>query len=278
VITAAQVLGILAFVALALAHGDPTRLDSDAPLLPALASPALAVGLIYVSFAYSGWNAASYLAGEVVEPARTLPRALLLGTAAVTALYLGLNTAFLVSAPAAELAGVVEVGHVAAVALGGPVAGRGLGLVIALGLAASVSALLLTGSRVIEAAGRDHMALELLARRSSGGGPAVALGVQAALALALAWTATFDALLGWIGFVLAGFASLTVVGVGVSRWRHPDRSRPVRTPGWPLTPLVFLVPTCWGIGWTVWERPGTALAGAAAVAVGFVLYAALGTR
>jgi APA family basic amino acid/polyamine antiporter len=278
-ITGAQVLGILGFLGLAAAWGDPSHLATEVPLGQALTSPALAVGLIYVSFAYSGWNAASYLAGEVVDPARTLPRALLLGTLATTLLYVGLNVAFLISAPPEQLAGKVEVGHVAAVALGGEGAGQALGLIIALGLAASVSALLLTGSRVIEAVGRDHRALAVLSNRLGGeGGPAVALGLQAVLALAMVWTAAFSALLVWIGFVLSVFAVLTVVGVAVSRYRHPDLPRPVRAWGWPITPLLFLVPTLWGIVWTIIERPATALAAAAAVGLGGVLYLAVGTR
>jgi APA family basic amino acid/polyamine antiporter len=269
---AAQVVLIGVFVAGGVLYGDPARLSESEGLLGAALSPAFAVGLIYVAFAYSGWNAAAYLAGELADPGRTLPRALVLGTAIVTLLYLGLNAVFLLAAPAPVLSGVEEVAHVAAVHLFGEPAGKGLSVIIALGLAASASAFVMTGPRVYEAMGRDYPALRFLARRPERGGPVWSIALQTALALLMVLTASFDTLITYIGFTLSLFAGLTAMGVVVSRWRRPDLHRPWRTWGYPITPLLFGAVTLWVVGHVLWERPIAALAGLATLVVGFGLY------
>jgi APA family basic amino acid/polyamine antiporter len=138
-----------------------------------------------VSFAYSGWNGAVYVAGELHRPSRTLPVALLAGTGIVLVLYVALNAVFLLAAPLSELAGVVEVCHLAAAKLLGVGAGRLVSALIALVLASSVSAMMMAGPRVYTAMGLDHPRLAFLAYRTRSGGPAVAVCLQAALAIAM---------------------------------------------------------------------------------------------
>jgi APA family basic amino acid/polyamine antiporter len=273
-VTAALVVLIAAMAAAGLALGEPARILEPAarPAAEAVLSPEFAVALVLVSFSYSGWNGAAYVAGEVRAPSRNLPLALLLGTALVTVLYLGLNAAFLAAAPAADLAGVVEVGHVAARRLAGPAAGRILSGVVAVVLASSVGAMILAGSRVYEAIGSDHRALAFLARRTSRGAPAAAVAVQVALALAMVVTSSFGALLAFIGFTLSVVAGLTVLGVVVLRLREPGLARPYRTWGYPATPLLFLALSAWMVGHSLAERPVSSLAGLAIIALGLVLY------
>jgi APA family basic amino acid/polyamine antiporter len=276
-VTVAEIVLVLAFVAAGAARGDPARLvaGGEGPLA-SIGTPAFAVALVYVSFAYSGWNGAVYLAGEVRDPARTLPRALLLGTSVVVALYLALNVVFLAAAPAAELAGVVEVGHVAAVSLLGPRAGGALSGVVALALAASVSAMLMAGPRVYERMGLDYPRLAVLARRTRRGGPIVAVALQVALAVAMIATSTFAALLLYVGFTLSLVAGLTVLGVFVLRRREPDLARPARAWGYPATPLLFLVLCAWMIVHALVENPASSWAGVATAACGLGLHALLG--
>jgi APA family basic amino acid/polyamine antiporter len=273
-VTAAQLMLIAGMAAAGLALGHPSRLLTPAPHsgLASILSPEFAVALVFVSFAYSGWNGAAYVAGEVRAPSRTLPLALVLGTVLVAALYMGLNVVYLAAAPPSDLAGVVEVANVAAQRLVGASAGRVLSGLIALVLASSVGAMTMAGSRVYEAMGCDHRPLSLLARRSARGAPAVAVAVQAALALAMVATTSFGTLLGFIGFTLSVSAGLTVLGVFVLRLREPRLARPYRALGYPVTPLLFLALSIWMIGHSLVERPVSSIAGVATIAAALALY------
>lgn len=243
-----------------------------APLSEVMTSTAFAVGLFWVAFSYTGWNAAAYLAGELRDPT-ALPRATMAGTLVVTALYVALNAVFLASAPADVLAGKLEVGQLSAAALLGPTAGRAFALMVALGLIATTGAFTLTGPRVVEAMGRDFPRLGWLSERAPDRGPVRALVWQALLAIALIVSASYDVLLTAIGFVLSAWAGLTVVGVIVLRIREPDLPRPYRILGYPFTPLLFTALTAWMIVRPIVEEPIILLWGTVAVAAGLGLYA-----
>jgi basic amino acid/polyamine antiporter, APA family len=273
-ITIAQVVLIAAATMLgALLTGSGQLVSPVAvPSLDAVASPQFAVALVFVSFAYSGWNGATYIAGEVRNPARTLPVALITGTLIVTVLYVGLNLVVLAAVPAEELAGVVEVAHLAAGRLAGPIASRILSGVIALTLASSVGAMLMSGPRVSDAIGRDHRVLSFLAHRTRGGAPVVAVTSQAALALVMVVTASFGTLLAYMGFTLSVSAGLTVLGVLVLRVREPQLDRPYRAWGYPVTPLLFVALSAWMVGHSFSQRPSSSLAGLATVSGALLLY------
>lgn len=277
VLTAVKVALIAVFIAGGLALGDLSRLGAEGTrsLGDALISDELAVGLVFVAFAYSGWNAAAYVAGEVEVPQRTLPLALLAGTGLVTLIYVTLNVVFLAAAPMSALSGRVEVGHVAATALFGESAARVLSLIIALGLISTIGALVMTGPRVYEAMGRDYPALRLLARRTGDGAPAIGVVIQAVLAILMAVTASFDALLEYVGFTLSLFAALTVSGVLVLRARQPDLPRPYRTWGYPFTPILFVALSLWMAIHSMLSSAFVGIVGAATIAGGLVLYLVL---
>lgn len=271
---------ILFFVGGGLLLGDLGRLGSvgAGPTLEAVISPSFAVGLIFISFAYSGWNGAVYLAGEVRQPARTLPVALFAGTAIVTVLYLGLNITFLASAPASDLSGVVEIGHVSAVRLFGQRAGVFLSTVIALALVSAVSAMIMAGSRVYQTMGEDYPRLAFLSRRTEKGGPLTAVALQAAAAIVMVVTATFEAILTYIGVTLSVCAGLTVAGVMVLRRREPSLERPYLTWGYPFTPAVFVFLAGWMIVHGVSVKPVISLWAAGTVLAGLGLYFVAGRR
>ncbi len=273
----AKVLLIAAFVAGGAVLGDPARAlaSGDRPWFEAVGSPAFAVALVVVSFSYSGWNGAAYLAGEVRRPSRTLPLALAGGAATVTLLYLALNAVFLSAAPASDLSGVVEIGHVAASRLFGEGGGRILSGGIALALVSSASAMIMAGPRVYHAMGEDYRPLRFLAYRTSSGGPAAAVALQAAAAIAMVVTASFGALLMYLGFTLSLCAGLTVAGVFVLRRREPGLPRPYRAWGYPVTPALFVGLSAWMIVHSLIERPVVALAGLGTVASGLGAYALL---
>lgn len=273
-LTAFKVLLIVGTLAVGLLFGDLGRLQAgEVPLVQSVGSPSMAVALVFVTFSYSGWNAAAYIAGEVHEPGRALPRALLIGTAVVALLYVLVNAAFLAAAPADALSGEVAIGHVAAESLFGPTAAAGLGAIVAFGLLSTVGALIMTGTRVVSAMGRDHGRLALLTQRATGRSPRAAVGLMGASAAIMVLTASFETLLGYIGLTLSLFAGLTVMGVIVLRVRQPELPRPVRTWGYPFTPVLFTASTVWMVVWSVSVRPGAALAAVGTIAGAAVLYA-----
>lgn len=270
VATFGKIAAIVIFIGLGAFYGKAEHLTGGPPLTEVIPTSGFAVGLLFVSFSYTGWSAATYVAGEVADPGRALPRALIGGTLLVTILYVALNAVFLASAPLATLTGQIKVGHVAAVHLFGESGGRLLSGVIALGLVSTVGAIAITGPRIYEAVGRDFPALAILARRRPGEGPRNAVAVQAALALLMLFTASFDQLMIYIGFTLSIFGALTVACVFVLRAKGTPR--PFSTPGHPIVPLVFMGLMVWMIVSGIRQRPVAALYGLGTLVTGLVVY------
>jgi APA family basic amino acid/polyamine antiporter len=235
-------------------------------------SPAFAVSLIYVSYAYSGWNAAVYMTGEVADPQRNLPRILLIGTAVVLLLYIGLNFVFLYSTPLNTLAGQVEVGFVAANSLFGSAIGRLMGGVIAVLLISTVSSMIFAGPRIVQVMGEDLTGLRALAHVSRAGIPVRAMLLQTLLTLVFILTATFEQVLLYAGFVLSLFTFLTVLGLFILRWKHPALPRPYRAWGYPITPLLFLGLSGWTLLFLLRDKPMESLYGVATVLLGLLVY------
>lgn len=264
--TALKLLLILGFLAAAMtmpSSGDIRwQVESSDPA--SLLAPAFSISLLYVFYSYSGWNAAVYGLEEWHEPARTVRRALVIGTLSVLALYLALNAAFLRAAPMEELRGVVEVGHVAALHLFGKQTAGLISCLLALGLFASLSALLWAGPRVLGAMGRDLPALSFFAAR--GHVPKRALIFQALLALLLVTldmsdVVDFEMLLAYTQTGLTLSTLLTVAGVLVLRIKRPELPRHVKVPWYPLPPLIFLLITGWVTLRALQAKPGPVLAG-----------------
>ncbi len=237
-----------------------------------LLSGAFAVALIYVNYAYIGWNAATYFIDELDRPRETLSRVLVLGTGIVMALYLLLNFTFLYAAPVDALAGKLEVGYVAAQFVFGDAGAAIMGVVLALLLVSTVSAMTLAGPRVLHVIGQDFHALRFLARTNRHEVPVVAIVLQSALAGAFVLTATFESILVFAGFTLGVSTLFTVASVVVLRVRRPELSRPYRVPWYPVPPLVFLAVTGWTLTYIVMQRPLEGLAGLGVLAGGAVFY------
>lgn len=256
-----------------------TDAPQDISFLPAagdgalIASGAFAVALIYVNYAYAGWNAATYVIDELDRPRETLSRVLVTGTVIVMTLYLLLNFTFLYAAPVEALAGKLEIGYVAAGFIFGDTGATIMGVVLALLLISTVSAMTLAGPRVLLVIGQDFPALRLLARTNAHGVPLVAILFQSGLALVFVLTATFEAILVFAGFTLGLSSLCTVACVFVLRRRRPELERPYRVPLYPLPPLVFLGLTGWTLTYILLQRPTEGLAGVAILASGGVFYA-----
>lgn len=273
-LTSVELALIAGFIFAGLGYRTPEPI-SFAPSAAAwreIGQPAFAVSLIYVSYAFSGWNAAGYIAGEIRRPTRIIPLSLLSGTALVALLYLVLNWTFLRTIQIDRLAGVVEVGALSARAMFGAAGGRIMSGMIAMLLVATISAMVLAGSRVTEAVTRDLARLSMIGARTARDVPRNAILLQVGITLALLLTNSVERVMTYAGFTLNLNTLLAVVGLYVARRRQPDRVLPYRTWGYPFVPLVFILVSLWTLGFVLTERPLASLAGMATVAIGGAIY------
>jgi APA family basic amino acid/polyamine antiporter len=276
-ITAFKVTGIVVILlaTAAVGHGDASSLLRGADALVPEGSArlvAFATSLVFVMFCYSGWNSAAYLAGELREPQRTLPRALLLGTATVTVLYLGLNLVYFYGAPVEALAGKVEVGLVASRGLFGEAGVSAVTVVLLASLLASASAMTLAGPRVYWAVGNDTPGLRFLTATRADGTPVRSLVLQGLVTTVVILLGRVDQIMQYAGFTLSLFASLAVASLVVLRIRRPDLARPFRVWAYPLPPLLFLGVSVWMMFWAFRGRPVESSLGLLTVAVGGLAY------
>ncbi len=243
---------------------------------PPLTLGAFAVSLVFVSFAYSGWNAAAYLGAEIVSPRRNIPLALFLGTALVAVLYLLLNLLYLWALPVSDMSGVLDIGAKAATGLFGGGISRYFSGAVALGLLSVLSAMVMTGPRVYYAMARDGVFFRAFAQVNPGRRtPSGAILLQAAMATVMVLSASFETLLIYIGFTLSLFSSLTVLGLMRIRMRAGKGGLAYKTWGYPVTPLLFILCNVLIIAFSLKNRPVGALAGLGTIAVGWLAYRAV---
>ena len=233
-----------------------------------------AISLVFVMYSYSGWNAATYIAGEIRDPQRSLPRALITGTLIVLVLYVALNAVFLRVAPVDKLAGQLDVAVVAGRYIFGDAGARAVGGLICLGLVSSISAMTWIGPRVTMTMGEDIAMLRVFARTTKGGVPAWAILFQLLVVNVMLFTGSFEAVLDFIGFSLTACSFLAVLGVIKLRITHPDLPRPYRAFGYPVTPVIFLAVTAFMLYYLVVNRPVQSLAGLAMMLAGLAIYGA----
>jgi APA family basic amino acid/polyamine antiporter len=225
-----------------------------------------------VFFTYSGWNAAAYVAGELKDPGRTLARALLLGTVAVTLLYAVVNVVLLATL-GDDLRGTGTPGADAAMRLLGPGAERTLSLFIGIAILGSANVTLMAGARIYYAMAVDRLLPPFLAGTSRRGVPFTALwcgGLLAALAAAIGQVRE---LVEWASLAIMLLSCMTVVSLFVLRQRTKQADEPAfLCPLYPITPLIYLL-TCIGVAISsTLYAPDRALKGVLLVAAGFPLY------
>ena len=269
-----KVLLILVFIGAGLLVTDaqPVSFLPVTGDLKLITSPPFAISLIFVMYSYAGWNAATYIVGEIREPQRNVPLAIGIGTFFVSLLYITLNAVFLHVAPMKELAGQVDVAHVAANYIFGNEGGRIMSGLICLGLVSSISAMTWVGPRVTMALGQDVRILAPFAAVTSGGVPLAALLAQLAIVIVLILTATFEKVLSYVQFSIQLCSCLTVIGLIVLRHTEPDLPRPVRCWGYPFTPLIFITISGWMMTYQLLQQPRESLAGLGTILIGALLY------
>jgi len=242
VLTTLKISAFVVFIAFGLTAGtgQPGNLVQSA-------GPVSFTGWLFafipVMFTYSGWNAAAYMAEEIRDPGRNVPRALFLGTALVTIIYLLLNVLYLYVIPVGELAGVQgSVLDVVADRLLGTRAGDIMGVVAIVSLAAGVNAWTFAGPRVYFAMARDNAFFASAGRvHPRYKTPAVSIAAQAAFAIVLILVGSLDTIANYVGFSITLFAGAAVAAVFVLRRREPDAPRPFKAIGYPVTPAIFVL-------------------------------------
>ena len=237
-----------------------------------IGSAPFAISLVYVMYAYSGWNASTYIVGEMRNPGRDIPRSVGLGTLLVVLLYLGVNAAFLRSTPMAEMAGKEQVALVAGGHLFGGAGTKVMAGLICAGLVSTISAMMWIGPRVTMAMGEDLRPLRWLAGKSAAGIPVRAMLVQFAIVNVLLLTSSFEKVLTYVQFSLQVCSFLTVLGVIVLRRTQPGLARPYKTWGYPATPLIFLAISAWMLVHIWRSNPWESLGGLATMALGLGIY------
>jgi APA family basic amino acid/polyamine antiporter len=280
VATVLKVVLIVAFLVTGFVIGTPqpvsfTPAVSDFALI---ASAPFAIGLVFVMYSFSGWNAATYIIGEMRTPEQSLPRALLVGTLIVIVLYVALNAVFLHTAPIDQLSGQLDVARISGSHIFGEVGGRIVGTMICIGLISSISAMMWIGPRVMMTMGEDIPILRVFARRSTNGAPAYAILFQLAVASLMLLSRSFEAVLDLIQFSLLFCSFFTVLGVIKLRITHPDLPRPYRAWGYPVTPVVFLLVTAFMMYYLLTERPVQSLLGILIMISGLLIYAVFRKR
>jgi APA family basic amino acid/polyamine antiporter len=259
---------VLIFGFIAFGMSSLPELDTSAEPQAEMAWGAFAVTLVWISFSYSGWNAALYIAGEVRDPERSLPRALLLGTGTVMVLYMGLNAVFLYSAPIEELAGKVEIGAIAARAIGGESLERGVSVLVGLALFTSIWSMVMAGPRVYAKMAEDGLFPQFF--RTEDATPTRAIALQAGAAIVVVWISGLAELFGYIGFTLGLSAAVTVASLIVLRIREGADRVPVW--GYPVVPAVFILATLWGAWFMVMRQPTQAAMGLGTALLGIPVY------
>ena len=278
-LTLLKLVLIAAFIAAALISGPEfsAQIKFDGwSSFDGLFSGAAAVSLIYVTYAYSGWNAAAYILGELERPQETLPKVLVVGCATVMVTYVVLHLVFLTSAPVDSLEGQLEIAFVVAKEIMGSTGAFVVSLLLAGILISTISAMVMAGPRALHRLGEDYPLFDYLGRRNKADIPVNAIVFMAGIALLFLWTSTFDQILLFAGVLMATNTFVTVAAVFVSRRRFPRTAFVM--PLYPLPAIVFLFITGWALVFAAMEFPVGLLVVLAILALAFPFHRQLSRR
>ncbi|MFC1840423.1 APC family permease [Thermodesulfobacteriota bacterium] len=273
-LTSFKIAVLLAFILLGftIGNGSMDNFSSNAGH-SSLFTGRFATSLIFISFAYSGWNASAYLGSEIKNPSKNIPLSLFWGTMIVMVFYLLLNVLFIYALPVSEMSGVVEVGAKSAIALFGGKMGSIFSIAITVCLMSVISAMIMAGPRVYYAMAIDRVFPRWFGNVSQKHTtPGKAILLQAAISIIMVITSSFNKLLIYIGFTLSLFALLTVIGLVVIRLKNPDFERPYRTFGYPVTPALFILSNLWIIIYSIIDNPFVLLYGGGTIVAGIIIY------
>jgi basic amino acid/polyamine antiporter, APA family len=276
VFTVLKIGGILAIVAVGFSLGSPgtTNFAAGAINMSGATGSALALAMVGVLWSFGGWQHATYASAEIKDPKRTLPLAMIIGTAAVTLIYLSTNVAYMFLMSPAEMAASPRVAADAVAKVLGPAGGSMIAISIFISTFGIVGIYTLTAPRIYFAMASDGLFFRRMADvHPRFATPAVAIVSQSlwAAVLILFW-GTFENLISYVVFTDWIFFALAGASVFVFRIRRPDAERPFRVPGYPLVPLFFVAVSVWFVAATLVQKPAQAWAGLGFLALGVPIY------
>ena len=231
--------------------------------------PGFAVSMIYVSFAYIGWNAAAYVADEIENPRKNIPRSLIGSTLFVSVIYILFQFVLLKNATVTELQGKEEVTFISFQNLLGSAGGKWVSIFIAIQLVATVSSYLWVGPRVTWAMARENKLWQPLAKKNKQGIPVAAVWTHVIISIALALTGSFEKVFLYAGFVLTLMASLTIA---TSLFIKDPRPETFKSPFKPFFQIIFLLFNASVLIYTLIDRPRESLYGIGILLIGLVIY------
>ncbi len=211
--------------------------------------------LVYVMFAYSGWNSSSYIVGNMENPKKNLPFSLVVGTAIVTLVYLALTGVFMYVCTFDEMRGKVAIGNIVIGKVFGDQAALTFAGLFAIALVSGINAMFIAGPRVAQRMGEDYRVFSFLKGQNEKGAPVNAILLQTLISVCIVLLFDFRMILQYIELTLSLFCLLTVIGVFVIRARKLGDETSIKTWGYPFTPLLFIGVTLWMIIYFVQMEP-----------------------
>jgi len=272
--TAIKIGLILIFIAFGLFMDAPQsisiwpKLGDGAVML----SSGFAVSLVWVSYAYTGWNSAVYVAGEIHDPKQNISRSMLMGTAFVMVLYILLNYVFLYSAPTDAMVGQVEVGYISGIRIFGKMGAKIIGIGISILLLSTVSSYVYIGPRIMQIMGEDHAFIGFLKEKNSDEIPLNAFWVQLGISFLFILKSSFEQVLMYAGISLIITTTLTVISLFILRINEPDLDRPYKVWAYPLTPMIYLIINCWILFYSFRESTFEFMVGIGIITTSIALY------
>lgn len=230
------------------------------------------IGLIFVSYAYSGWNATAYMIEDIKNPVKNVPRSIVIGTIMVIILYTFINYVFMISGPVDELKGHEDVGYLSARYIFGESGAIILSAFISFFLISTISSMIIVGPRVIKRIAQDYAAFDFFAKDTKKNIPLRALLLQSIISLVILISSSFEFIITSIGFILTIFTTLTALSVIIMRYKSPEAARPIVTPFYPMTSIVYCMFNFWIMYYTIVNRPQHVLSGLVFLVIGSFFY------
>ena len=235
-------------------------------------SPAFWVSLIYVSYAYSGWNASSYIIDDIKNPKKTVPRSIFWGVLTVIAIYTLINLVFVLSSAPAEIISKEDFVYFVANNLFSTHGGNIISFLIAFFLMSTISALILIGPRVIHTISKDYPFFSFFVKHTKNGIPLRSILMQAIISITILVTSSFEFIITTMGLILCFFTTLTAVSTIVLRYKHPNIERPIKIPFYPLPPIIYAVFNLWIMYHVVSSKPEQAVYSIVFILLGVIIY------